>query len=301
MIKLGMVDLCTSHPASWLPIFKEVEDADVVAVHDSGGVRPDDYASEFAEEHGTETVTDSIEEMVPLVDAAIVHSANWDIHLPHALPFIEAGIPTLIDKPMVGNLRDLHELLRLQARHGTMIMGGSSVRYAAEVQELVAVRDEMDHIGAAWCHGRGDFFNYGIHTIEMFQGFFGAGVRSVEHVGQNGPMDVFRADYEDGLPVFFGLGAVSNRWFLSITASEGVFAREFTTGDNYRRLIEAWLEALRSGEAPISLEDNLEAVKIALAAKCSRREGTICYLEDLDSDERFDGRVFAEDYAKMRQ
>lgn len=301
MKRIGMVDLCTSHPGSWVPIIKEMPDVEVVAVHDSGGVRREGYAAEFAAEHSIELVSDTIEEMVPLVDAVIVHSANWDLHLPHALPFIEAGVPTLLDKPMVGNLRDLHELVKLQALHGTMIMGGSSVRYATEVQELLSQREQMGAVGAGWCHGRGDFFNYGIHTVEMFQGFFGTGVRSVEHVGQNGSMDLFRADYAEGFPVFFALGAPSSRWFLSVTASEGVFFREFVSRDNYRRLIEAWLDALRTGETPISLEDSLEAIKVSLAAKRSRREKRICYLEDLDNEERFDGYAFAEEYAKLRQ
>jgi len=301
VVKLGMVDLCTSHPGSWIPLIKEMPEAQVVAVHDSGGVRPEGYAHQFAHEQGVETVTETIEGMIDLVDAAIVHSANWDLHLPHALPFIEAGVPVLIDKPMVGNLPDLHELQRLEAKHGTLIMGGSSVRYAAEVQELAAMHEEMGTLGVGWAQGRGDFFNYGIHTVEMFQGFFGAGARAVEHVGDNGSMDVFRADYADGVPVFFALGAISNPWFISIAGSSGVFERTLTAGDNYRRLIEAFVSAVQAGEAPISLEDNLEAVKVALAAKVARREGTICYLEDLTNDERFDGDAFAEDYAKRRQ
>lgn len=301
MIRLGMVDLCTSHPGAWVPIIKKMQDVDVVAVHDAGGVRPPGYAEQFAEEHGIETVTGTIDEMVGMVDAAIVHSANWDLHLPHARPFIEGGVPVLIDKPMVGNLPDLHELQRLQAQFGTLVMGGSSVRYAAEVQELSAMREEMGTLGVGWAQGRGDFFNYGIHTIEMFQGFFGAGVRAVEHVGDHGTMDVFRADYDSGLPVFFALGAVSNQWFISIAGSTGVFERTLTTGDNYKRLIEAFVGAVRDGEPPISLEDNLEAVKVALAAKVSRRKGTICYFDDLTNNEYFDGDAFAEDYAKQRQ
>jgi len=296
-----MVDLCTSHPGSWIPLIKEMPEAEVVAVHDAGGVRPPGYAQEFAQEHGVETVTETVEDMLGLVDAAIVHSANWDLHLSHAQPFIEAGVPVLVDKPMVGNLPDMHELQRLQVKHGTLVMGGSSVRYAAEVQELSAMREEMGTIGVGWAQGRGDFFNYGIHTVEMFQGFFGTGVRAVEHVGDNGPMDVFRADYASGVPVFFALGAVANPWFISITGSTGVFERTLTAGDNYRRLIEAFVGAVEAGEPPISLEDNLEAVKISLAAKVSRRDGTICYLADLTNDERFDGDAFAEDYAKLRQ
>ena len=62
-----------------------------------------------------------------------------------------------------------------------------------------------------------------------------------------------------------------------------------------------FVAAIASGEPPIPLDENLEAIKVALAAKVSRREGTICYLQDLDNDERFDGFAFAEEYAKLRQ
>lgn len=296
-----MVDLCTSHPGSWIKIIQEMEDVSVVAVHDAGGVRPPGYAEEFAREHGVETVTGSIEEMVALVDGAIIHSANWDLHLPHALPFIEARVPVLLDKPMVGNLHDLHELLRLEAKHKTLIMGGSSIRYAGDVLELAAQREEMGEIGMGWAQGRGDFFNYGIHTVEMFQGFFGAGVLAVEHVGHSGPTDIFRAEYADGTPVFYALGAPANPWFMSITGSGGVFARIVGSGDAYRNLIVRFVEAIRTGEPPIPLDDNLEAIRVALAAKVARRTGQICYLQDLDNDERFDGYAFAEEYARTRQ
>jgi len=301
VIKLGMVDLCTSHPGSWIKLIHEMDDVTVAAVHDSGGVRPEGYAQQFADENGVEQVADTIEEMVGVVDGAIIHSANWDLHLPHALPFIEAQVPVLLDKPMVGNLRDLHEVQRLAAKHQTLIMGGSSIRWADDVQELAAQREEMGDIGMAWCQGRGDFFNYGIHTVEMFQGFFGAGVLAVEHVGRRGPTDVFRADYADGTPVFYALGALANPWFIAITGANGVYSRIVGSGSAYQRLVERFVAAIASREPPIPLEDNLEAIKVALAAKVSRREGTICYLQDLDNDERFDGFAFAEEYAKLRQ
>ncbi len=294
-----MVDLCTSHPGSWLKIIKERDDVQVVAVHDSGGVRPPGYAQQFAEEQGIPTVTDTIEQMVDLVDGALIHSANWDLHVDHALPFIEAGKPVFLDKPMVGNLRDLNRLLVLGAKYGGVIMGGSSVRWAVEVQELAAQKQEMGPIGCAWVNGRGDFFNYGIHTVECFQGFFGAGVISVQHVGHKGPMDVFRAEYADGTPVFYVLGSPASPWFISISAAQGVFARQI--GPNiYAALIEQIVKAFTTGQAPLSLEDNLECIKVALAAKVARREGTICYLQDLDNSEAFDGFAFAEEYKKGR-
>jgi predicted dehydrogenase len=44
------------------------------------------------------------------VDAVILHGAEWDRHVERATPFIEAGKPVLIDKPIVGKLRDAHRL-----------------------------------------------------------------------------------------------------------------------------------------------------------------------------------------------
>ncbi len=300
MLKLGMVDLCTSHPGSWMKIINEMDDVEVAAVHDSGGVRPDGYAAQFAEEENIEIVCDTIEEMVGVVDGALIHSANWDIHVAHAMPFIEAGVPVFLDKPMVGNLPELHELLRLDAKYDGLIMGGSSVRWAVEVQELAGMREEMGEIGTVWVQGRGDFFNYGIHTVECFQGLMGTGVISVEHVGDKGGMDVFRADYADGTPVFYVLGSPASPWFVSVSAANGVYSRPL--GSNiYPALIDQIVKAFSAGEPPMSLEDNLECIKVALAAKVSRREGTICYLQDLDNDESFDGFAFAEEYAKARQ
>ena len=52
---------------------------------------------------------------------------------------------------------------------------------------------------------------------------------------------------------------------------------------------------------PLPLDENLEAIKVALAAKTARRTGQICYLQGLDNDERFDGYAFAEEYARLRQ
>ncbi len=300
MLKLGMVDLCTSHPGSWIKIIKEMDDVEVAAVYDDGGVRPVGYAKQFAEEEGVGLVPDSLEAMVDMVDGALIHSANWDIHIEHAMPFIEAGKPVFLDKPMVGNLGQLNELLVLDAKYDGLIMGGSSVRWAAEVQEMAAQKEEMGEIGCAWVQGRGDFFNYGIHTVECFQGFFGAGVISVEHVGDKGGMDVFRADYADGTPVFYVLGSPASPWFVSISAANGVYAKQL--GSNiYPGLIDQIVKAFTSGEAPLSLEDNLECIKVALAAKISRRTGQISYLQDLGNDESFDGFAFTEEYAKMRQ
>ena len=73
MIRIGLVDLCTSHPGSFVPIIREqFGDLQVVAVWDGGSVRPAGYAKEFAKEHQIEATPDALEELVALVDAGIM-------------------------------------------------------------------------------------------------------------------------------------------------------------------------------------------------------------------------------------
>ena len=106
MINIGVVDLDTSHPGAFHEILKEMDDVAVTAVCDMGDVNPPGFAEEYAEERGIETVCKSPEDMVDLVDAAMVQGCDWDRHLKRARPFLEAGKPTFIDKPTFGKLRD---------------------------------------------------------------------------------------------------------------------------------------------------------------------------------------------------
>ena len=77
MIRLGMVDLCTSHPGSWIPIIKEMDAVEVVALHDDGGVRPEGYAPQFAQEHGIGI--HSIRLKRPTLDDVYLHYTGREI------------------------------------------------------------------------------------------------------------------------------------------------------------------------------------------------------------------------------
>ena len=51
-MKLGMIDLDTSHPRNWLRVLREMGH-DVVCAFDGGTVYPEGYAEEFAGERET--------------------------------------------------------------------------------------------------------------------------------------------------------------------------------------------------------------------------------------------------------
>lgn len=295
MFKIGMVDLDTSHPVAWLPKINAYEDMKVVAVYDSGDVNPRSYVEEFAQKNDVK-ITASPEALAAQVDAVILHGANWDAHVERAVPFLEAGKPVLIDKPIVGKLQDTHRLLSLQQKHPDVpIMGGSSVRFAEEVAALKAEKESFGHISCAFASGPNDFFSYGIHTVEMFEGFFGAGVKSVRYLGANGG-ELFQATYKNGPIVIYQLSAPAGGWFFTISTAKGIKTATVDNNRLYDAIIARFHTMLLEKKAPLPLSEFLEAVQVQLAALRARQTGATVHLDDLGYDEGFDGKAYTAAY-----
>src|SRR4051812_41103249 len=108
-MKIGIVDLDTSHPAAWIPIERSLGH-EIAGILDGGDIHPPGYAQKFAAEHQVPRIFASVDAMVKQVDCAIIHSCDWDTHVAKARPFVEAGKSVLIDKPVAGNLRDLRQI-----------------------------------------------------------------------------------------------------------------------------------------------------------------------------------------------
>jgi hypothetical protein len=304
-LRIGHVDLDTSHPANWIPIERELGH-EVVAVYDGGTVWPEGYAQEFARQHGVPTTCRVLEEMVPLVDLAIIHSANWDLHLPRAKPFLEAGKAVLIDKPIAGNLRDLQEL-RTLAESGALLSGGSSLRFATEAQSLLAELREKGETPIFAFAGCGvDEFNYGIHAYALACALMGPGLSSVRFLGEHYQKQV-ELVWADGRRAILNIGAPSGgRWlpfYATVVTEANVYHVVPQPGALYRALLSTLLPYF-AGEAPapVPFAALIEPELAALAARDSWRHcGTRTYLGDLRLDDPgYDGAAFAQEYRRQR-
>lgn len=165
MIRIGVVNIDTSHPMAFSKYLLQGDRARYVAVYNDS-FRGDDEVEAFMQKRGLERRCDSIAELAERTDIGFIQDANWDLHVEHALPFLERGKPVFIDKPLVGNLADCRRLEAL-ARDGAAILGCSSLRYAREIADFLAEpeeeRGEIVHVyGSAGV----DEFNYGVHTVE---------------------------------------------------------------------------------------------------------------------------------------
>jgi hypothetical protein len=301
-MKIGIVDLDTSHPAAWIPIERSLGHQ-ITGVLDSGSVHPPGYAQRFASEHQIPKVFASLDEMVSQVDCAIVHSCDWDTQVEKARPFVEAGKAVLIDKPLAGNRSDLRQI-QSWAERGTRVFGGSSLRFCRETREWLAKPiDERGVPHTVMCGCAVDEFNYGIHAYSMLAGILGTGARSVRHLG-DGPQRRVRIQYADGRCGIVAVGATA-AWlpfYANVTTERSVAQLLADSSTLYRSMLQIVLPYLAGEtEAPMTPQEWLEPELCALAAQRSwQKSDCEAALSELTDADRYDGKAFAESYRKAR-
>ena len=306
-MKIGVVDLDTSHPQNWIPIERELGH-EVSGLWDGGAVHPAEYVAKFAAEKEVPRIYASLEEMARDVDIAIIHGCNWDTHISKARPFVEAGKAVLLDKPLAGNLRDLRQIVRWE-NEGARITGGSSLRYCEEVRDWLArplaepgTPRVLPHTAICGCGT--DEFNYGIHAYSLLSAVMGPGIRSVRHL-RSGPQRRIQVNWHDAR---MGLLIVGEASYIPFHATV-VSLKEVThlvpqAGKLYRALLEATLPYLagESAEPPMRAAALIEPELCALAARKSwlsdDREVLLSELSEADSG--YDGAIFAAGYRRMR-
>ncbi|MFD0712426.1 Gfo/Idh/MocA family oxidoreductase [Paenibacillus sp. GCM10027626] len=302
-IKIGLVDLDTSHPENFVPIIRSMGH-EVAAVFDSGAIHPAGYAKAFVDKFGIAAVCGTLEEMVPLVDAVLIHSCNWDVHIERAQPFIDAGKAVFIDKPLAGRVRHLRQMADWVA-NGALLTGGSALRYCREVAAWSGGRNEEDKwvYGLAGCSV--DEFNYGIHAYSLLHGLLGSGIASVRHLGRSGSQRQVELTWSDGRQGVVSIGETAGYLpFYATVITER--QAEHIVVDNaglYKGLLEAVLPYLAGdAPAPVPFAALLEAEMAAIAAQRSAElGGASVRLDELPEDyAAYDGGVFEKCYKRLK-
>jgi len=215
-------------------------------------------------------------EMLGEVDAVMIVLRHGGLHCEHALPFLEARVPTFVDKPFATTVRDARKMVRAAREHGTPLTSFSTIRYAPQVVEFLKGLKKIAPLTAGVSAGPGDvhseyggFIFYGIHAIEMMQATFGTGVRRVSatyHADNLVATVQYRGDPIVSLQV---LHNASHAFHVAAYGKGGADATVLDLTGCYPAGLRKFLGMVRTGKEPLPHEDMIEAVAIGEAVEKS--------------------------------
>ena len=225
-------------------------------------------------------IVDSLEAMKGRVDAMLVLSVCGSDHLSGARPFLEAGIPTYVDKPFACSLHDALEMLRLAKEHNALLYHTSALPFAAEVVEFRQRFERRGPVhgaisyGPAKRHARNPgLFHYGVHSVALLFELMGGGCESVANEFTEGA-EVATGRWTDGrIGTLRGNRRGATGYGFLAFCENGVVHRTVSTRYAYRNLCESIVDAFETGTPPVSHERNLEEMRFILAAMQSEQSG----------------------------
>lgn len=304
MIRIGTVNIDTSHAPSFAEILLKEDRARYTAIYNDG-FRTEGEVADFIQKFGLVKRYTSLEEMAKDIDVAFIQSCDWDRHIELSKPFVEAGVPVFIDKPIVGNMRDL-KIVEDWAKDGKVILGTSAMRYTYEHDDFFANAETDDIINITATVGV-DEFNYAIHAVEEIMGFMkGHRPVSTRFVGSNTVGDVetdsYRVMFDNGVAAYYHICKKGWQPSTAIVMTKKItYVYKIDSNKVYEAMLKQVCNYFEGKENSLAtVEEMLDSVKIMLAGKKSRiTDGGEIALASLGYDETtaFDGKEFYDFYA----
>lgn len=110
-------------------------------------------------------VVDKPNAMLGQIDALLLARDDAENHLSFAAPFLQAGVPVYIDKPIAHSLDGLRALYQLQRYEG-QIFTCSALRYAKELVMGLADRERIGPVRHVQASTPNSWEKYAVHIIE---------------------------------------------------------------------------------------------------------------------------------------
>ena len=298
MLRVGIVDIDTTHPWAIANYINATGKAQVVAVSDSGETWPKEHVREFARRLTSPAqVFESAGEMLGKVDAAMFCGNRYDLRVEQVRPFLHAGVPIYIDKPAVGTLADVQQLEKY-VKSGAHILMGSSLPLCPELKEVWRRVSAGSPCGVTVVGWR-SLFEYGIHATDAALNVMQSYPQRVKW-GAFGPTECVWVELANGQDLLLYTGLARCQWQVSCMTAEGLYSTMLNLGafrgSHYDLLAQAFVEMTETGRTCIPPRWHLEGIKLLVAAKRSREESRTVALEELEESDGFDGQEYAEAY-----
>jgi predicted dehydrogenase len=226
------------------------------------------------------TAVSDVRDLLGEVDALIVARDDHETHLELARPFLEAGLPVLIDKPLSLDQEALR-FFRPYLESGKL-MSGSGMRYARELDEVRA--NFADYGRLLLLRGTVvlSWEKYGIHLIDAFFNITSA--RPVSVTALEAPHTSMAIALDDGsLLQIDALGDDAPPTFHFDFWGEKARSSHDVT-DNFsmfRRMLWHFSEMISTGAPQVPVDDTLGAMRLLIAGRMAQELGRTVSLREV--------------------
>jgi predicted dehydrogenase len=223
---------------------------------------------------GIEKVVDKAGEMIGQVKAVLLARDDPECHVAMAKPFLEAGIPIFIDKPLAINADDLAFFTGQNAK-GKFIMSSSSMRYSYECRTVRTELASLGKIELATVIGTKDWVRYGVHMLEaLFALLDDPKATSVQHVSES-EKDIVLIRFENGLlatvHIFMDIAATFQ---LSLFGRNGWRQVEIKNSYSmFKENLNEFIRSVREGRSRLAYEKTENIMRTLIGAKESLERG----------------------------
>ncbi len=291
---LGMVD-GNGHPYSWSAMFNNynkeaMEDCGFPVIPrylekeplESFGVRgakithiwTDDPADakKVAKASLIPNIVEKPEDVIGQVDAVIIGTDKGGEHVWRTKPFVEAGLPIFVDKPLVDTVEDLKTFIEWR-RQGARILSSSSLRYCKEYIPYQLSTNELGKLRYINMTMNKSWERYGIHALEPVFSITGPGYVSVQNTGGINN-NILHLTHKDGIDVNLAviydtagspMKLVGTADSVTIPVKDSYFA--------FHKQLDLFVNYLETGEEPFPFDHTIELMEIIIAGIRSREEG----------------------------
>jgi predicted dehydrogenase len=284
MFRLGIIGSDNSHAEAFSKLANlengynglKIDDVQVTHIYGTDTAR----TKEVADAGKIPNIVANAEEMIGQVDGVICVWRHGGKHI-EALPFLRAGIPAFIDKPLACSVADATALLDAAVKAGVGFTSFSTLRYAANAVDYINdLRANAGDLLAGTCSGPADLdseyggiFFYGIHTVEMMNAVFGYGCREVHAVAQDGSVAAICTFANGAIVTLNMMKDLAYAFHVLAFGKKAWKQHTIDASSCYYDGMQVFLDTMKTGKWPLDRDQLLEPVKILAAIDESLKQG----------------------------
>lgn len=212
------------------------------------------------------------EELIGRVDAVIIATDIGGEHVRRARPFVAAGVPVFLDKPLCDNAADLAVFEEWVGR-GAAILSSSCMRYAKEYAIYHRQPREFGELRHIYVPMAKKWETYAIHALEAAYPILGPGFLNAVHAGDD---ERHFVTYAHRCGCHLTIACVKDMQYggaMHLGGTRGhATVRANDTYQAFRAQLVAWVEYLRTGMRPFPWAETRELMQMVIAgiAGCER-------------------------------